>query len=131
MSFGAGRKTLEEARNAAEGDPFSQLIDNDFPLRNIFNDQTFQEKFEQQMYELIQTSLDPAHATAVVDYWADQIRSEMPRQIDRWSKYNTEEDRYSVNSPEEWENEVLILKEYLQHRPDAFAKHTDYFNKTN
>lgn len=127
VSFGAGRTTPEAMIKAAQGDPYAQLIDNAFPYRNLFYDYTFSKIYRARMTQLLNQELSPEYTDQVVDYWAEQIRPEMPAQIARWSQYNTEERAHSVQNMEEWELHVELLKLYLRTRPAAFQEHTERF----
>ena len=127
VSFGAGRSPLQEMEAAAEGDPYAQLIDNHFPFRNLIYGKTFIRNYLKRMEELLANQLDPKHTDELVDYWAAQIRPEMPAEIARWQQFNTAEKKFALNSMEEWEEHVEMLKTYLRARPESFRKHTQAF----
>lgn len=130
VSFGAGWATEEKMTNAAKGDPYAQLIDNAFPFRNIFYSPTFVSRYISKMEDLLVNQLDPENTDKIIDYWAEQIRPEMPAEIERWKKYNSNERTFAIRSMEEWENQVNLLKVYLRKRPEFFRDHTqEFFNK--
>lgn len=127
VSMSAGRATIESMAHSAGSDPFTQLIDDAFPMRNIFYDKSFAEVFLRRMDELLDGELAPEKTDAVVDHWAAIIRPEMSRQIERWGKYTTPVHRVSATSMEEWELEVEMLKTYLRARPEPFRDHAETF----
>jgi hypothetical protein len=127
VSFGAGRSPSQEMEAAADGDPYAQLIDNHFPFRNLIYGKTFIRNYLKRMEELLAKQLDPKYTDALVDHWAAQIRPEMPAEIARWQQFNTAEKKFALNSMEEWEEHVEMLKTYLRVRPESFRKHTQAF----
>ena len=130
VSFGAGRTTEENMIRAAEGDPYEQLIDNAFPFRNIFYSPTFMKLYMNKMESLFAKQLSPENTDKLVDYWAAQIRSEMPAEIERWKNHNSPDRAFALESMQEWENQVNLLKVYLRERPRFFEEHTkDFFAK--
>lgn len=127
-AFGSGNETAEKMTAAAHGNPYNQLIDNAFPFRNIFFIPKFGEEYRPRVEQVIKRHLDPEHTDTVVDYWAAQIRSEMPRQIQRWKQYNAVAPyKVTAESMEVWEQEVELLKLFLRERPAAFLDHTYEF----
>lgn len=127
VSFGAGRTTEEKMLDAAKGDPYAQLIDDAFPFRNIFYSKTFMRRYVTQMENLLVNQLSPEKTDKIIDDWAEQIRSEMPAEIERWKKYNSEKRIFALESMEEWENQVNLFKVYLRARPEFFQTHTQEF----
>lgn len=132
VSFGAGRATQESMIAAAKGDPYEQLIDNAFPFRNIFYGPTFMKLYMNKMESLFAKQLSPENTDKLVDYWAAQIRSEMPAEIERWKNHNSPDRVFALESMQEWENQVNLLKVYLRERPLFFEEYTkDFFAKQN
>ncbi len=127
VSFGAGRSSLKDMVAAADGDPYAQLIDNNFPFRNLIYGKTFIRNYLKRMEDLLAHQLDPKYTDAIVDYWAAQIRPEMPAEIARWQRFNTADKKFALNSMEEWEEHVEMLKVYLRERPEFFRKYTQAF----
>ena len=130
VSFGAGWTTEAKMIDAARGNPYAQLIDNAFPFRNIFYSPTFISRYISKMEDLLINQLDPENTDKIVDYWAEQIRPEMPAEIERWKEYNSKDRAFAIESMEEWENQVDLLKVYLRERPEFFKDHTqEFFDK--
>lgn len=129
VSFGAGRLTKEKMVDAASGNPYAQLIDNAFPMRNIFYSPTFADRYQSKMQETLATTLRPENTDQIIDYWAAQIRPEMPATIERWKAYNTEKRTYAVSDMADWENQVNLFKVYLRERPEFFETYTKEFFK--
>ncbi len=126
-SFAAGTSSPEKMLEVVQGDPYQQLIDNAFPLKNMFFDEKFEAEYFARVDAQLQYHLTPEHTDAVVDHWAAKIRPEMPAQIERWKRYNSADKKVSVSSMEEWENEVEMLKLFLRERNAAFLDKTIEF----
>jgi hypothetical protein len=127
VGFGAGRSTSEEMVKAAQGDPYANFEDGAFPFRNFFSNPRFQQQWVTRVNQLTDTTLSEDNLLQTVDQLAAEIRPEMARHIARWSPETAKDGVDSVDSVEEWERRVALLKDFLRARPAAFREHTTHF----
>ena len=129
--FGGATDTTEKMMEAAGVDSYSQLIDDAFPFRNLFYSRTFRKFYLERTKELVNDGLSAEAVVIMVDRLAAEIRSEMPRQIDRWGSEVSDKGIHVVESMEEWERRVELLKVFVRQRPEGFLQKTvDFMNKS-
>lgn len=125
-AFGAGYSDFDQIASAASSNTYSKLVDNNFPFRNLFRGQ-IDRIFQRRTREMIETTLASQHLTSVVDDLASEIRPEISSHIERWYPESTSSGIYVLENPEDWEQQIINLKEYLKLRPEAFARRTQQF----
>jgi len=86
---------------------------NNRMMRAIYANMNWRKQFIERYAELLNTTLRPERFHAIIDAMADEIRSEMPRQIDRWDTHD---------SVEEWENDIASMKENISNRWSGAVK---------
>jgi hypothetical protein len=74
----------------------------------------WREKFLQRYAYHIQHTFDPDRLCALVDEMAAEIRTEMPRHVERFGK---------PASTQSWENKVDQLKQMLREKSELTKKH--------
>lgn len=84
VSMGGSNDSTERMIKSANGNPFTNFEDHEFPFRNLFFNRPFQKQWTERLAELTQTTLSGDNMTATVDRLAEEIRPEMPRQVERW-----------------------------------------------
>jgi hypothetical protein len=128
--FGGATDTTEKMVKEAGVDSYSQLIDDTFPFRHLFYTRTFRKFYLERVKELVDGGLKAEVAATMVDRLAAEIRPEMPRQIERWGSEVSDKGVHVVDSMEEWERRVELLKVFVRQRPEGFLQRTvDFMNK--
>ncbi len=129
--FGFGSEDEETMIKAAKNGDYGRLIDDNFPFRNIFYNETFRENYLNRMADLLNTTLSSKSIIQEIETLHDQIAPEMPRQIARWKDYKSKFDNSIPFSYEEWEHNVDLLTVYAEHRPEAMREITSEFFETS
>jgi len=88
---------------------FSTLI-----ARSLMRNERIRNRFIERYAELIQTVLSPDRLIPLLDAHAALIESEIPRQVARWRM---------PSSVTRWENEVDIIRNFLQTRNNTARQH--------
>ena len=127
-SMGAGNITSEKMIDSARSNnSYGLLIDNDFPLRNLFYDDEFRQFYHTRSTELLDTVLDPENTTTVINQIVAEIEPEVVRHTERWGNEKGLEGKPVVSDYQTWQEHVALLEQYLQARPEAFKKYTEEF----
>lgn len=95
------------------------LIDDQFPLRNIFYNTTFKENFLNRYANLLNTVLSSKQAIAELDRMEAVIEPEMPNQIARWKDYTSPYGISQFQSMEDWHYQVDLVRTYLKYRQEG------------
>lgn len=118
VGFGFGNVTEEKMIDAARTPAYGRFLDNKFPFRPLFYNSKFKQEYLTRYANLLNTTLSTEHVTATIQQLESEIENEMPRQIQRWSEMN------SVNTMDDWRNEMEMLRVYAQHRPRSMFAST-------
>jgi|GEM_PF-4781854 hypothetical protein len=129
--FGAGIETAEKMKQAAESDPHGDLKNEDFPFRNLFDEDRFRRLYQKRLVELVQGGLEAEEVENLIDKMAEEIRPEMSRQIERWGQEKSESGYHVVSSMEEWERQVDLLKVFARSRSDSYLDWLKKYYKNN
>ncbi len=125
VGFGFGSETQAKMIEAAYRGDYGRLLDNDFPFRNLFYDEKFLPAFLNRYAGLLNTALSKESVLSELEQLVAEISPEMPRQIERWR--HTPSDQYevtTVDSMQDWEKEVNLLRTYVQFRPEFMQLNT-------
>lgn len=129
VGLGFEKTSEEEMIKSAENKAFNRLDDERFPFRNVILSQKFEDEFVSRATELLNTALSEEEFGALIDKRAASIRSEMPNEVARWAKANTDEFTLLFQSVEEWERNVQLLKLFVKYRtPDLFKDIVDFYD---
>jgi len=129
VGFGAATDMEEKMTAEAQVDPYKKLSDDAFMFKNMFYDNDFRRKYLKRTTSLLKGVLKEEEAVAVVDKLAEEIRPEMEKQIERWGGVVSDNGTMVVESMEEWEKRVELLKVYLRVRSIGFLTLTEDFFK--
>lgn len=111
---------IEEAfnpRGHGVGKMFSTTL-----MCGLKKNKNFRDKFVETYAKYLQTVFAPERTTAILHEMADEIRSEIPRQNQRWQ----------APGLETWENQINFLDKALTQRVEWSKEHLqDFFNLSN
>ncbi|AKM78799.1 MAG: hypothetical protein UX85_C0004G0190 [Candidatus Beckwithbacteria bacterium GW2011_GWB1_47_15] len=118
---------LDAGMGEAAVNPYDQLVDEAFPLRNLFYDPNFISGYSRRVEELFGGKFRGEELAAEVDSLAAEVRPEMARQIERWGNQVADDGSHGVGSLDEWERQIELLKVFLSNRPEEFVSLTKSF----
>jgi hypothetical protein len=99
--------TLSFALNTAgEAELYPNGRNWTFPLRALLQNQMFKENFINRLATLMATNFEPARVKARIDFMADEIKDEIPKDFNRWNL-----------KIENWAKSVNNLKKFADERP--------------
>ncbi|WP_413533446.1 CotH kinase family protein [Empedobacter brevis] len=109
--------TLEQAisSNNYLGEKYENHI-----LIGLLKNESFKNYFINRFSDLLNTTYKENHVINLINLMQNNIRQEMPKNIKRWN---------FINSMDDWEASVELMRKFARLRPDFQKKHlTDYFN---
>ncbi|MCK5738647.1 CotH kinase family protein, partial [bacterium] len=87
-------------------------------LKKLLENRQFKSYFVNRALDLINTTFSTDNATNIINQRANQIRSDITFESDRWS-----------STPDIWETNIQALKEFAAKRPSKVRKHfADFFD---
>lgn len=114
---------LDTAFGSAQTNTYGKLLDEAFPFRNLFYDQTFRTKYYSRVSKLVESELNPDQTLSIFNQIVAQLEPEMTNQINRWPD--------QIQTIEDWHQNLDHIKIFLKDRPTEFFQHTsDYLNTT-
>ncbi len=81
-------------------------------LTALLKNEAFEQQFLKTYADMMNTTFDPERLLPIVDTMADAIRSEIPRQ----------QNRYGSPSPARFESEVKYIRKFLENRQDTMTR---------
>lgn len=96
---------------------FSDWIDTTLHVSLMNNDQ-FRDEFIRRYALYINTFFSPDRLLPIYDAMITEIRSEMPRQLERWPK---------PGGSASWENHVAITRQIIIEKPEIEKRNLQYF----
>ena len=100
-----------------DGMGFSDWIDTTLHVSLMNNDQ-FRDEFIRRYALYINTFFSPDRLLPIYDAMITEIRSEMPRQLERWPK---------PGGSASWENHVAITRQIIIEKPEIEKRNLQYF----
>ena len=92
-----------------------------FLFEQLLTNQSFEEQFLRRLADLLNTTLAPEAATAVLDELATELRPFIPYETARWSPLEPDTD---------WEADVAIMRDFVQRRPSFLRQQVlQHFNR--
>lgn len=124
VGFGFSASSSAEMQKKAAKNAYNRFLDDQMPFRNLFHNETFQQRYLTRVAELLNGPFSQHHVTTTIDQVAAEIRPEIKQHLERWHDQAAPFGTQVVGSVEEWEREVSLLKDFAQYRPEEFFKQT-------
>lgn len=105
---------LNDSISKNHNKPWSTLL-----FRKFLENDQFKKDFVKKFYLHLNTIFKTERVLVVIDSLASNVASEMPKHIDRWKK----EADYFLQSIDDWERELEILRDFARKRPEIVKSH--------
>lgn len=91
-------------------------------LIGLLENENFKNYFINRFADLLNTTYKKEHVIELIDLMQNNIRQEMPQNISRWNL---------INSIEDWDKNIEIMREFSRLRPHYQIEHLSEFFKLN
>ncbi len=98
--------------------PWSTLL-----FRMLLKNPEFKSEFIQRFSDHLNTTFEPQRILNMIDSFKVRIEAEIPRHIERWGGAYALELGYVFESPEEWDDNIDVMREFAVKRPDYMRQH--------
>ena len=96
-------------------------------FRKFLNNEQFKQEFIRKFAQHLEVTFHPERVVRTIDSLAANIKDEMPRHIYRWK----DEADYALQSVEDWQSELDVLRSFALQRPAIVRTHFQMqFNQT-
>ena|GEM_PF-4752552 len=92
-------------------------------LRRTLMDDEWGRQFMNRYCYLLNTSLAPERVIEQIDFYANQLRPEMPKHIERWRDSKDGWGNMYMQDVEEWAAEIQKMKDFAKERPKYTYEH--------
>lgn len=132
VGFGFKATNSAEMYEKAATNPYDRFLDDRMPFRNLFYNESFQQRYLTRTAELLNDEFSADSVIAVIDERAAAIRSEMPRHLERWRGEAAPLGTKVVDSYDIWEEKIEELRIFARERPQhMFAQTITEFELTS
>ena len=94
-------------------------------FRKFLNNEQFKQEFIRKFAQHLEVTFHPDIVVRTIDSLAANIEDEMPRHIDRWKN----EANYALQSVEDWQLELDVLRAFALQRPAIVRAHLQMYFK--
>jgi len=105
---------LNDSATTHHNQPWSTLL-----FRKFLNNEQFKQEFIRKFANHLEVTFHPERVVKTIDSLAANIIDEMPRHIDRWK----DEADYALQSVEDWQSELDVLRSFALQRPAIVRTH--------
>lgn len=115
--FGMGYGLLSLEGNPIEFDMLAFVLRDDdsvFLFRELMKNEQLKQQFTMTLLDMLANNFETDLVQQKIDTFSDRIRPEMPRTIERWG---------NIESMEQWEENIDLLKQFAKERPALVKGH--------